>query len=37
MTKYYPYIQFTIKKPKQALLFLDVYVQIRENELDLSV
>ena len=30
-------MQFTIEKSMQALPFLDVYVQIRENELDLSV
>ena len=30
-------MQFTMEKSMQALPFLDVHVQIRENELDLSV
>ena len=30
-------MQFTMEKLLQALPFLEVYVQIRENELDLSV
>ena len=30
-------MQFTMKKSMQALPFLNVHVQIRENELDLSV
>ena len=30
-------MQFTMEKSMQALPFLDVHVQIRKNELDLSV
>ena len=37
LNKQHSNMQFTMEKSMQALPFLDVYVQIRENELDLSV
>ena len=37
LNKQHSNMQFTMEKSMQALPFLDVHVQIRENELDLSV
>ena len=37
LNKLHSNIQFTMEKSMQALPFLDAHVQIRENELDLSV
>ena len=37
LNKQHSSMQFTMEKSMQALPFLDVHVQIRENELDLSV
>ena len=37
LNKQHSNMQFTVEKSMQALPFLDVHVQIRENELDLSV
>ena len=36
LNKHHSNMQFTMKKLMQALLFLDVHVQSRENELDVS-
>ena len=37
LNKQHSNLQFTMEKSMQALPFPDVYAQIRENELDLSV
>ena len=37
LNKQHSNMQFTMEKSKQALPFIDVHVQIRENELDSSV